>query len=64
VYHTFCIIEIIVIIVIINLFDRFFLFLTLDKAVGPFLDKHFDMKLWHPMDEASLNKLIDAEIVL
>jgi hypothetical protein len=36
----------------------------LNKAVGPFLDKHFDMKLRHPTDKASLVKLMDAEIDL
>ena len=45
-----------VIIFIIELLDRFFLF------VGPFLDKHFDMKLWHPTDEASLDKLMNAQV--
>ena len=40
---------------------RFFLFLVLDKAVCPFLKKRFDMGLWHPTDEASLDVLMNAE---
>ncbi len=42
--------------------NRFFLFLVLDKAVCPFLKKHFDMGLWHPTDEVSLDALMNAEI--
>ena len=30
----------------------------------PFLKKHFDMGLWHPTDEASLDALMNAEIEL
>ena len=41
---------------------RFFLFLTLDKAVCPFLSKYFDMPIWHPTDEATLDALLDAQV--
>ena len=42
--------------------NRFFLFLVLDKAVCPFLVKHFEMGLWHPTDEVSLDALMNDEI--
>jgi hypothetical protein len=41
--------------------NKFFLFLVLDKVVCPFLVMHFDMLLWHPTDEVSLDALMTAE---
>jgi hypothetical protein len=34
----------------------------LDKVVCPFLVKYFDMSIWHPDDEKSLDLLIAAEL--
>ncbi len=43
-------------------FKRFFLFHVLDKVVCPFLVKYFDMPIWHPTDEKSLDLLRAAEV--
>ncbi len=43
-------------------FGRFFLFHVLDKVVCPFLVKYFDMSIWHPTYEKSLDLLVAAEL--
>jgi hypothetical protein len=30
--------------------------------VCPFLVKYFDMPIWHPTDEATLDELLDAQV--
>ena len=42
--------------------ERFSLFHVLDKVVCPFLVKYFDMPIWHPTDEKSLDLLMAAEL--
>jgi hypothetical protein len=37
-------------------------FHVLDKGVCPFLVKYFDMLIWHPTDEKSLDLLMAAEL--
>ncbi len=37
------------------------MFLVLDKAVCPFLVKYFDMLIWHPTCEKTLDNLLDTE---
>jgi hypothetical protein len=34
----------------------------LDKTICPFLVRHFDMPIWHPTDEISLDALLNAEV--
>ena len=41
---------------------RYFLFHTLDKALCPLLVKYFDMPIWHPTNEKSLDVLMDAQV--
>ena len=43
-------------------FEVFFMFHALDKVVCPFLKKYFDMPIWHPTDERSLDELLDAQV--
>jgi hypothetical protein len=40
------------------------LFLVLDKVVCPFLAKYFDMPIWHPTSEKTLDGLLDAKVDL
>ena len=47
---------------VLRLFSRYFLFHTLDKALCPLLVKYFDMPIWHPTDEKSLDLLMDAQV--
>jgi hypothetical protein len=51
-------------ILVMMFLDRFFLYLILDKAVVlcPFLVKYFDMPIWHPTDENTLDSLLDAQV--
>ncbi len=44
--------------------DRFFVLLVLDKAICPFLVKHFDLPLFHPTCDKSLDALLNAQIDL
>ena len=44
--------------------DRFFTFLILDKAILPNLVKYFDMPIFHPTSEKTLDELLDAEVDL
>ncbi len=41
---------------------RFSLFLVLDKVVCPFLLKYFDMQIWHPTCEITLDQLLKAKV--
>ncbi len=41
-----------------------FLFLVLDKVVCPFLVKYFEMQIWHPPSERTLDELLDAKVDL
>ncbi len=41
---------------------RFFVYLVLDKVVLPWAVKFFDQPIWHPTDEARLDKLMNAQI--
>ena len=41
---------------------RYFLFYTLDKALCPHLVKYFDIQIWHPTDETSLDVLMDTQV--
>ncbi len=54
----------IVFIVLISVGGRFFLFLVLDKAVFPFLVKYFEMPIWHPTCEKTLDELLHAKVDL
>ena len=47
-----------------TLCGRYFLYLVLDKVVCPFLVKYFEMPIWHPTSEKTLNKLLDAKVDL
>ena len=40
------------------------LFLVLDKVVCPFLVKYFEMPIWHPTSEKTLDELLDAKVDL
>jgi hypothetical protein len=40
----------------------YFLFLVLDKVVYPFLVKYFEMPIWHPTSERTLDKLLHAKV--
>jgi hypothetical protein len=42
----------------------FFLFLVLDKVVCPFLVKYYEMPIWHPTSERTLDELLDAKVDL
>jgi hypothetical protein len=42
----------------------YFLFLVLDKVVCPFLVKYFEMPIWHPTSERTLDELLDAKVDL
>ncbi len=44
--------------------DRFFTFLVLDKAILPFLVKYFDMLIFYPTSEKTLDELLDAQVDL
>jgi hypothetical protein len=41
---------------------RYLFYSVLDKAVCPFLVKTFDMSIWHPTCEKTLDALLDAEV--
>ena len=56
--YTLCII------LLISVGGRYFLFLILDKAVCPFLVKYFEMPIWHPTCEKSLDELLNAKVDL
>jgi hypothetical protein len=56
--YTLCVI------LLISVGGRYFLFLILDKAVCPFLVKYFEMPIWHPTCEKSLDELLDAKVDL
>ncbi len=43
---------------------RYFLFLILDKAVCPFLAKYFEMPIWQPTCEESLDELLNSKVDL
>ncbi len=38
------------------------MFYVLDKVVGPFLVKYFEMPMWHPTSEKDLDELLDAKV--
>jgi hypothetical protein len=59
---TFCIILIWSLFSLLTYINRISLFLDLGKSVRPFLKRHFDLGLWHPTDEVSLDALMNAEI--
>ncbi len=59
--HSLCIL---VFILLISVGGRYFLFLFLDKAVCPFLVKYFEMPIWHPTSEKTLDELLDAKVDL
>jgi len=40
----------------------FFFFYTLDKAVCPYLASIFGMSIWHPTNEAEVDKLLGAGV--
>ena len=40
------------------------MFLVLDKAVCPFLVKYFEMPIWHPTCQKTLDELLDAKVDL
>ena len=42
--------------------SRYFLFLILDKVVCPFLVKYFEMQIWQPTSEKTLDELLDAKV--
>jgi hypothetical protein len=42
--------------------QRYLFYSVLDKAVCPFLVKTFDMSIWHPTCEKTLDALLDAEV--
>jgi hypothetical protein len=42
----------------------FFLFFVLDKVVCPFLVKYYEMPIWHPTSERTLDELLDAKVDL
>ena len=42
----------------------YFLFLVLDKVVCPFLVKYFEMLIWHPTSERTLDELLHAKVDL
>ena len=42
----------------------YFLFLVLDKVVRPFLVKYYEMPIWHPTSERTLDELLDAKVDL
>jgi hypothetical protein len=44
--------------------DRFFTFLVLDKAILPYLVKYFDIPIFHPTSEKTLDELLNAEVDL
>ncbi len=60
--HSLCIL--VVFILLISVGGRYFLFLVLDKAVCPFLVKYFEMPIWHPTSENTLDELLDAKVDL
>ena len=37
---------------------------ALDKVVCPFLVKYFEMPIWHPTCERTLDQLLDAKVEL
>jgi hypothetical protein len=43
---------------------RFFTFVVLDKAICPYFVKYFEMPIFHPTSEQTLDALLDAEIDL
>ena len=47
---------------LVSLYARYFLFLVLDKVVCPFLVKYFEMPIWHPTCERTLDQLLDAQV--
>jgi hypothetical protein len=49
---------------LISVGGRYFLFLILDKAVCPFLVKYFEMLIWHPTSEKSLDELLNVKVDL
>jgi hypothetical protein len=61
-FLSFCIL--VVFLLLISVGGRYFLFLVLDKAVCPFLVKYFDMPIWHPTCEKTLDNLLDAKVDL
>ncbi len=44
------------------LHTRFFLSLVLDKVLCPVLVKYFDMPIWHPTCEKTLDTLLDTKV--
>jgi len=44
--------------------DKFFTFLVLDKAILPYFVKYFDMPIFHPTCEKTLDELLNAEVDL
>ncbi len=56
--YTLCVL------LLISVGGRYFLFLILDKAVCPFLVKYFEMPIWHPTCEKSLDELLNATVDL
>ena len=46
----------------ISLCCRYFLFLILNKVVCPYLVKYFEMPIWHPTSEKTLDELLAAKV--
>ena len=47
---------------VLQCYKRYLFYSVLDKAVCPFLVKTFDMSIWHPTCEKTLDALLDAEV--
>jgi hypothetical protein len=60
--HSFCILLVFIILIYVG--SRYFFFLVLDKAVCPFMVKYFEMPIWHPTSEKTLDDLLDAKVDL
>ena len=46
----------------ISLCGRYFSFLVLDKMVCPYLVKYFEMPIWHPTSEKTVDALLAAKV--
>ncbi len=53
---------ILIILIYIDFFGRYFPFYILDKTVCPFLVKTYDITIWHPTNEMSLDELLGAHV--
>jgi hypothetical protein len=36
--------------------------MVLDKVMSPFLSKYFDMQIWHPTCDKTLDELLEAQV--